>query len=86
MIGFASFFFFCLSFLVIAFLLLPWARFFSAISSTVAAFLKKGGLCHQIKRPLSGCRSSATLDSNSNCMGQEGEASLLRYWLIDPQK
>ena len=33
MIGVASFFFFCLSFLVIAFLLLPWARFFSAISS-----------------------------------------------------
>ena len=33
MIGAASFFFFSLAFLVIAFLLLPWARFLSAISS-----------------------------------------------------
>jgi len=37
--GFAhdfTFFFFCLAFLVIAFLLLPWARFLSAISSPAA--------------------------------------------------
>jgi hypothetical protein len=59
MIGFAAFFFFCLSFLVIAFLLLPWARFFSAISSTVAAFLKKGWHLPSNQTPLSGDRSSA---------------------------
>jgi uncharacterized membrane protein len=59
MIGFAAFFFFCLSLLVIAFLLLPWARFFSAISSTVAAFLKKGWHLPSNQTPLSGDRSSA---------------------------
>jgi hypothetical protein len=59
MIGVASFFFFCLSFLVIAFLLLPWARFFSAISSTMAAFLKKDRPLPSNQTPLSGDRSSA---------------------------
>jgi hypothetical protein len=34
--NFTSFFFFCFAFLVIAFLLLPWTRFFSAISSHAA--------------------------------------------------
>jgi hypothetical protein len=34
--NFTSFFFFCFAFLVNAFLLLPWTRFFSAISSHAA--------------------------------------------------
>jgi uncharacterized membrane protein len=47
------------SFLVIAFLLLPWARFFSAILSTVAAFLKEYWPLPSNQTPLSDDRSSA---------------------------